>query len=1155
MVATGSASLRNSCHRWSASPLGHAEAATDHSALVSIKSLITSDPASALASWGGNRSLPLCRWRGVTCGARGRVVALDLSNLGLSGAIAPSVANLTYLRMLQLPMNRLSGAIPSEIARLLDLRHVNLSHNFFEGGIPASLSQCQQLVSISLGYNNLTGGIPPDMGHLLSLRGVWMQYNKLTGVIPSEIGNLPLNLVSLDLNYNHLTGSLPSSLGNLQRIKNLQARGNQLTGLIPLFLGNLSALTTLNLGTNRFEGEIVPLQALSSLSVLILQENNLHGGPPSWLGNLSSLVYLSLGVNSLSGAIPESLGNLHMLSARLVLAENSFSGSIPSSLGNLHALSELYLDTNQLTGQVPSSLFNMSSLSVFNLQFNQLTGSLPSGKNFNFPVLNTFNVGDNRLHGVIPPWLCNCSMLSTIAVEVNIISGTVPACLGHNLKSLAVLTLGQNHLHANEDDRWDFMSSLTNSSRLKFFDFGSNKFRGVLPNSVANLSTELHALSMSNNMISGNIPEGIGNLVNLSYLLMSINSFEGTIPSSLGRLQKLSYLYLDLNNLSGQIPPTLGNLTLLNKLALGSNSLDGPIPSSLRSCPLELLDLEHYKLSGPIPKEIFLISTLSDFMYFQSNLFNGSLPLEIGSLKHITDIDLSDNQFSGEIPASIGECESLQFLKMQMNFLQGGIPASMGQLKGLEILDLSHNNLSGEIPEFLGRIKGLGSLNLSFNYFEGEVPKEGIFLDANATAVEGNQGLCGGIPAMKLHPCSVLTTKKRSFKLIMIISISSAVLLIIFILALFAFWYSRSKSHQANADLSPINDLHIRVSYAELASATNGFASENLIGVGSFGSVYKGRMVIHEQQVIVAVKVFNLQQRGASQSFLAECETLRCVRHRNLLKILTVCSSMDFQSQDFKALVYEFLPNGNLDQWIHKPLEENEDSVLNLITRLNIAIDVAFALDYLHQHRPLPVIHCDLKPSNILLDNDMVAHVGDFGLARALHQDQRESSGWAAMRGTIGYAAPEYGLGNEVSILGDVYSYGVLLLEMFTGKRPTDGELGEALGLHRYVQNALAERVANIVDHKLLLKDEDGEANTSNPDRRGDITIACINSILNIGVSCSMEIPTDRMQIGDALKELLTLRDIHTRLSSMQAASHCSIKSSHGYESIILKVL
>jgi len=189
---------------------------------------------------------------------------------------------------------------------------------------------------------------------------------------------------------------------------------------------------------------------------------------------------------------------------------------------------------------------------------------------------------------------------------------------------------------------------------------------------------------------------------------------------------------------------------------------------------------------------------------------------------------------------------------------------------------------------------------------------------------------------------------------------------------------------QANTDQLLLNDLHIRVGYADLVHATNGFASGNLVGVGSFGSVYKGRMMIHNQ-VIIAVKVLNLQQRGAAQSFLAECETLRSVRHRNLVKILTVCSSIDFQGHDFKALVYEFLPNGNLDQWLHQYPEENgENSAVNIIRRLSIATDVASALDYMHHHRPSPIIHCDLKPSNILLDNDMVGHVADFGLARVL---------------------------------------------------------------------------------------------------------------------------------------------------------------------------
>jgi serine/threonine protein kinase len=204
---------------------------------------------------------------------------------------------------------------------------------------------------------------------------------------------------------------------------------------------------------------------------------------------------------------------------------------------------------------------------------------------------------------------------------------------------------------------------------------------------------------------------------------------------------------------------------------------------------------------------------------------------------------------------------------------------------------------------------------------------------------------------------------------------------------------------------------HMRVTYAELVKATSGFAPENLLGTGSFGSVYRGTMMEGDQEVIVAVKVLNLQQRGASQSFVAECETLRCIRHRNLVKILTVCSSIDFRSLDFKALVFEFMPNGNLDQWLHNHLlDDGSHGELSLTQRIDIAIDVALALEYLHHYKPVPIVHCDLKPSNVLLDSDKVAHVGDFGLARFLHQDDTSlpeiSSGWATRRGTIGYAAP-----------------------------------------------------------------------------------------------------------------------------------------------------
>ncbi|XP_048539888.1 receptor kinase-like protein Xa21 [Triticum urartu] len=305
-------------------------------------------------------------------------------------------------------------------------------------------------------------------------------------------------------------------------------------------------------------------------------------------------------------------------------------------------------------------------------------------------------------------------------------------------------------------------------------------------------------------------------------------------------------------------------------------------------------------------------------------------------------------------------------------------------------------------------MEGLASLNLSFNNLEGEVPADGIFSKAASASasIMGNDGLCDGIPQLKLPHCSNLTTMKPTQRLVIILSICGAVLLTALVFALSTF-YSKSRKMKANKQTSSIGEQYLRVSYAEVVSATNSFASENLLGAGSFGSVYKGTMRIDDHQVVIAVKVLNLTQRGASRSFVAECETLKCVRHRNLMKILTVCSSIDSQSHDFKALVYEHLPNGNLDKWLNNhPIEDGENRSPDLRVRLQIAIDVASSLEYLHQHKPIPIIHCDLKPSNVLLDGEMIAYVGDFGLARFLHQDSEKSTSWASMRGTIGYAAP-----------------------------------------------------------------------------------------------------------------------------------------------------
>ena len=443
----------------------------------------------------------------------------------------------------------------------------------------------------------------------------------------------------------------------------------------------------------------------------------------------------------------------------------------------------------------------------------------------------------------------------------------------------------------------------------------------------------------------------------------------------------------DSNTFSGRIPSTLGNMTNLLALGLSDNNF-----------------------AGRIPIEIFNIQTLSGILELSNNNLEGPIPLEIGNLKNLVEFRAYSNKLSGEIPTTIGECLLLQNLYLQNNMLTGAIPSSLSQLKGLENLDLSSNNLSGQIPEFLGNISMLYYLNLSFNSFVGEVPSFGVFANASGVSIEGNGKLCGGIPDLHLAPCS-LKLPKKNHKLLVVPIVSSLVATMAILLSLYMLLTRRKRSKTKNPSETFIQG-HPLISYNELVRATDGFSDANLLGSGSFGSVYKGELDDQAAQStnLVAVKVLKLHTPGALKSFIAECEALRNMRHRNLVKIVTACASIDARGNDFKAIVYDFMPNGSLDGWLHPDTnEQTEERSLDLMERVSILLDVAYALQYLHCDGPAPVVHCDLKSSNVLLDANMVAHVGDFGLAKIIVEGSssaQQSTSSLGFRGTIGYAAP-----------------------------------------------------------------------------------------------------------------------------------------------------
>ncbi|XP_057990700.1 putative receptor-like protein kinase At3g47110 [Hevea brasiliensis] len=377
-----------------------------------------------------------------------------------------------------------------------------------------------------------------------------------------------------------------------------------------------------------------------------------------------------------------------------------------------------------------------------------------------------------------------------------------------------------------------------NLTFLRFLSLGGNRFHGEIPREL-----------------SGEIQGGISNCSelancsNLQQLYFDGNNFGGELPSSIGKMSNLVQLGLGRNPKSGTIPEEVGNLVNLYRLDMDGNLFSGSIPISFgKRQKLERLTLNHNLLSREIP------------------VFLGPSHPEADNLKSIIAFDVSENILCAEIPKTIRDFSKLEILNMQGNFqqgnfLQGPIPSSFVSSKGLQRIDLSRNNLSGNITN--EKLIFLQYLNLSFNNFEGEVPKTGVFSNASAFSLVGNRDLCGGIPELQLPECPGKEEKHKKPSIVTILATTiSSILFVMIVMSLCVFYWRKSRK---SLIFSPVTvDKLPQISYKELLQATSGFSSENLIGQGSFGSVYK---VILQQlgECFVAVKVLNLQQHGASK--------------------------------------------------------------------------------------------------------------------------------------------------------------------------------------------------------------------------------------------------------------------------------------------------
>ncbi|KAF5481736.1 hypothetical protein F2P56_002367 [Juglans regia] len=1062
---------------------------TDQSALLALKASISYDPHDVLANnW--STSTSVCNWVGITCGSRHlRVTALNLSYMDLDGTIPPHIGNLSFLVSLMIRNNSFHGSIPNELSRLHRLRFLNLGYNEFNGEMPSWIGLLTKLQYLALFGNNFLGELP-EMENLTMLTELNLSQNNFAGTISSSLFKSCKQLQILDLWENNFDGVVPQEIGNLSMLTKLSLGNNNFEGSIPSTLFKCKHMQSLKLGTNNFKGR-VPMEVgnLTMLLDLDFSDNNFDGTIPSSLFKCKWLQTLYLYYNNFTGSLSSEIGNFTMLRA-LRISYNKFQGAIPSEIGYLQNLQFISIGNNGFAGSVPFEIFNISTLQTMGMVLNNLTGHLPSNVGLFLPNLRTLTLGGNELSGTIPNSISNASQLILLGLSQNSFSGLIPKTLG-NLRLLQTLNLEKNNLSVESLELESFFSDLSNCIYLTTLALGTNQLNGILPSSIGNLSIFLQYFLLYDCNIKGNIPIEIGNLSRLAFLELSKNNLIGPIPTAIGKLHMLQYLGLRSNRLKGHIPLIVCHLGSLAELRLVDNELSGDIPTCINNLTsLRGVYLRSNQLTSTFPLSFWSLVDLL-VVDVSSNSLSGPISTEIGNMKVLRTLNLSRNRLSGEIPMTIGGLKSLVYLSLASNQLEGSIPSNFGELISLELLDLSNNNLSGEIPVSLEALLYLKYLNVSFNKLSGEIPTRGPFVHFSSESFMSNNALCG-VARLQVPPCQSGAHRPKNARRVggilkYLLPIMGLMILVILCLVfVLKKCQKRNSKLPADKDTSPFATWR-RISHQEVLRATEGLNANNLLGEGTFGSVYKGLLLDGK---IVAIKVLKLHVEGAFKSFNIECEVLSNIRHRNLVKIITACSGIDF-----KAIVLEYMPNGSLEMWLY-----SDNHCLNILQRLNIMIDVAQALEYLHLGYSIPIVHADLKPSNVLLDEDMVGHVADFGMSKLISDGASLTK--TMTLATIGYIAPEYGSEGIVSTSGDVYSFGILILETFTRKKPTDDMFTGEMSLKCLVQDSLARSVLEVVDTNLLRNENDYSAIEN-----------CLSSTMELALHCCADSPQQRMGI------------------------------------------
>ncbi|MQL91767.1 hypothetical protein Taro_024382 [Colocasia esculenta] len=1044
------------------------------------------DPLGTLAGWNPDAPSAPCSWRGVSCSSpddaagTGRVVELLLPRFQLAGPISDRLPDLSQLRKLSLLGNALNGSIPASFARFRHLRFLLLQYNSLSGPLPVGFpSNLTDLQVLNLAGNHFAGEIPSGLP--LGLRSLDLSSNGFSGEIPANI-SVALGLHLIDLSFNRLGGMVPAGIGQLQGLLYLWLDGNRLEGTLPAALANCSSLLHISLQGNALRG-ILPaaIGEIPKLQVLSLSHNNLSGSIPASIFFAASpaLRTVQLGFNEFTdlavppvdaAGAPSPSSGLQILD----LKNNRIAGEFPTWLTNLSTLAVLDLSGNEFHGPLPAEIGRLSTLLELRVGRNMLEGGIPDEIE-RCSSLQVLDLADNRLTGQVPEVLGELRRLRDIWLGGNLLSGEIPTSLA-NLTGLGTLSLRQNDLTGNIPEEVMQMSNLT------FLDISENGLSGEIPTGIGDLRG-LQNLNLSKNCFYSTIPASIKNLFNLRSLDLSgqkNKNLSGEVPNELFGLPSLEVVFLGDNSFSGEVPEGFSSLSNLQQLNLSSNAFSGSIPATYGYLkPLTLLSLSHNNISGAIPAELGNCSNLT-LLELRANRLSGRIPSEISRLTNLAQLDLGQNTLSGQIPTQISGCSSLVMLLLDQNQLSGDIPEDLSALSMLQSLDLSMNKLTGAIPEGVSRLSGLRYLNVSDNNLEGGIPTTlGLRFDDPAL-FSGNPDLCGR--PLEATCVDGKRRRRRRARLILSICIAAAATVLMtlcccccvvslvrwrlrFVDGRAGVKKRRSPGRRSGSTESGVSSgesgaggnggpklvmFNSKITYAETVEATRQFDEENVLSRGRHGLMFKA--CYNDGTVLSILRLPSTSADGSvvidEALFRKEAEALGKVKHRNLTVLRGYYAG---PPPDVRLLVYDYMPNGNLATLLQEASHQ-DGHVLNWPMRHLIALGVARGLAFLHASS---IVHGDVKPQSVLFDADFEPHLTDFGLDRMVAATTARGTSTSATVAAVGsmslgYMSPEVAAagGDQGSREGDVYSFGIVLLELLTGKRAATfaaagGEEGE----------------------------------------------------------------------------------------------------------------